>query len=156
MKSMLRRLPLAAILASGLLLPGGGVWAQSGALPDAEPKVVASFVPEAKAIAPGGTLAVALKEVIREHWHTYFSNPGDSGAPTQIKWQLPPGWEAGPIQWPYPMRLPVGPLMNFGYEKEVALISDIKAPADAKPGDTATLEADVDWLVCSEIGRAHV
>ena len=78
-------------------------------------------------------------------------NPGDSGASTTITWHLPPGWSAGPIQWPYPKRLPVGPLMNFGYEDQVALLSDLKAPADAKPGDTATLAADVLWLVCSDV-----
>jgi thiol:disulfide interchange protein DsbD len=136
---------IAGVLASGAAL------GQSGALPDAKPKVVASLVPERASIAPGGTLAIALNEVIRKDWHTYWVNPGDSGAPTQIKWHLPPGWSAGAIQWPYPKRLPVGPLMNFGYEDEVALISDVKAPADAKPGDKATLSADVMWLVCSDV-----
>jgi thiol:disulfide interchange protein DsbD len=30
-------------------------------------------------------------------------------------------------------------------------LSDVKAPADAKPGDKATLTADVMWLVCSDV-----
>ena len=104
-----------------------------------------------QAVAPGGTVTVALNENIRKTWHTYWVNPGDSGAPTAITWHLPPGWTAGEIQWPYPKRLPVGPLMNFGYEDQVALLSDLKAPADAKPGDKATLSADVMWLVCSDV-----
>jgi thiol:disulfide interchange protein DsbD len=41
--------------------------------------------------------------------------------------------------------------MDFGYEDQVSLLSDIKAPPDAKPGDTATLSADVMLLVCSEV-----
>ena len=125
--------------------------AQSGALPDAQPKVVASLVPEREAVAPGGAVAVALHEAIRKDWHTYWVNPGDSGAPTEIHWHLPAGWTAGDIQWPYPKRLPVGPLMNFGYEDEVALLTEVKAPADAKPGDETMLSADVMWLVCSDV-----
>lgn len=147
---MPRRFAPAAVLLGLLALAGPG-FAQSGALPDEKPKVVASFIPEAKGVAPGGTVTVALKEVIRKNWHTYWINPGDSGAPTEIKWRLPPGWEANPIQWPYPKRLPVGPLMNFGYEDEVSLLVDMKAPADAVPGETVTLEADVTWLVCSDV-----
>jgi len=125
--------------------------AQSGALPDAKPKVEASLIPERSAVAPGGTITVALNEIIRKNWHTYWINPGDSGAPTMIAWHLPPGWTAGQIQWPYPKRLPVGPLMNFGYEDQVALLSDIQAPAGAKTGDSAVLGADVMWLVCSDV-----
>ncbi|HMI96508.1 MAG TPA: protein-disulfide reductase DsbD domain-containing protein [Micropepsaceae bacterium] len=138
-----------ALVSAGLA--SGPASAQSGALPDAKPKVAASLIPERTAVVPGGTVTVALNEAIRKTWHTYWVNPGDSGAPTAITWHLPPGWTAGEIQWPYPKRLPVGPLMNFGYEDQVALLTDVKAPADAKPGDKATLSADVMWLVCADV-----
>ncbi len=137
-------------VALGLLAPAYA-FAQSGALPDAEAKVQASLVAERPGVAPGGTVTVALNEIIRKDWHTYWVNPGDSGAPTSITWRLPEGWSAEPIQWPYPKRLPVGPLMNFGFENQVALLSDLKAPADAKPGETANISADVMWLVCSDV-----
>src|SRR5258705_11811742 len=121
----------ASLIAFGLgALASGVTLAQSGALPDAKPKVEASLIAERQGVAPGGTVAVALNEAIRKAWHTYWVNPGDSGAPTTITWHLPPGWAAGEIQWPYPKRLPVGPLMNFGYEDQVALISDVTAPAE--------------------------
>lgn len=133
------------------LLGASSAFAQSGALPDNKPKVVASLIPERAAISPGGTLSIALKQVIRKDWHTYWVNPGDSGAATTVTWHLPPGWTAGPLQWPYPERLPVGPLMNFGYEDQVALISDLTAPQDTQPGSTADIGADVSWLVCSDV-----
>ncbi len=138
-------------LGLGLLAQAAPAFAQSGALPDAQPKVTASFIPERAAVAPGGTVTVALRELIRENWHTYFVNPGDSGAPTIINWQLPEGWTAAAPQFPYPERIPVGPLMNFGYENEVVLLNEITAPANARPGQTVTLEADVMWLVCSDV-----
>jgi thiol:disulfide interchange protein DsbD len=125
--------------------------AQPGALPDSQPKVVASFIPEHEAVTPGGTVTVALREVIRENWHTYWVNPGDSGAPTVINWRLPEGWTATEPKFPYPERIPVGPLMNFGYEDEVVLLSDITAPQNAAPGETVNLQADVMWLVCSDV-----
>src|SRR5258706_14541443 len=141
--------PFFALVSAGLAC--GAAFAQSGARPDAKPKVEATLIAEHGAVARGGTVPVALNEVIRKPWHTYWVNPGDSGAPPVITWHFPPGWTAGDIQWPYPKRLPVGPLMNFGYEDQVALLSDVKAPADAKPGDKATLAADVMWLVCSDV-----
>ena len=148
---MLRLLRLVFGFSLGLLALGGGAFAQSGALPDEKPKVVASFIAEEKAIAPGQTVTVALREIIRKGWHTYWVNPGDSGAPTVIDWHLPPGWTATPPQFPYPERLPVGPLMNFGYEDEAVLLSEITAPKDAPAGQSATLQADVMWLVCSDV-----
>src|SRR5262245_12018875 len=138
-------------LSLGLFAQGGDASAQSGARPDVAPKVVASFIPERPAVTPGGTVTVALREVIREKWHTYWVNPGDSGAPTVINWKLPEGWTASEPKFPYPERIPVGPLMNFGYENEVVLLSEISAPQTAQPGQTATLEADVMWLVCSDV-----
>jgi thiol:disulfide interchange protein DsbD len=120
-------------------------------LPDDKPKVDASLVPERAGVAPGGIVTVALNQIIRKTWHTYWINPGDAGAPTIINWHLPPGWSAGPIQWPYPKHLPVGPLMDYGYEDQVALLTDVTAPADAKPGDQAALSADVMLLVCAEV-----
>jgi thiol:disulfide interchange protein DsbD len=144
---------LVAVVVLGLSLIGlaGPSLAQSGALPDSEKKVKATLISEHPAIAPGATVTVALKEEIRDKWHTYWVNPGDAGAPTTLDWQLAPGWKASAIQWPYPVQLPVGPLMDFGYEKEVALLVDVTAPADAKPGETASLKAHAMWLVCSDV-----
>jgi len=41
------------------------------------------------------------------------------GEPPHMKWTLPAGITAGPLQFPAPKRLPLGPLMDFGYEDEV-------------------------------------
>ncbi|MDE2134667.1 MAG: thioredoxin family protein [Alphaproteobacteria bacterium] len=118
---------------------------------DQAPKVHARLIAEHDEVAPGGKLTVALEEAIRPGWHTYWSNPGEAGAPTEIKWTLPPGWKAGAIQWPYPHRDPVGPLMDYGYEDNVWLLVDLQAPAEAKPGEEVHLSAAVDWLVCREV-----
>ena len=113
------------------------------------PKVHARLVAEDTAIAPGGTITVALEEKIAPGWHTYWKNPGDAGAPTDIQWTLPHGWKAGAIQWPRPKRLPVGPLMDYGYEGTPWLLTTLTAPADAK--GPVTISAHASWLVCQQI-----
>lgn len=118
---------------------------------DRAPKVHARLIAEAGEIAPGGTVAVALEEIIRPGWHTYWINPGDAGAPSALAWTLPAGWKAGAIEWPYPKRLPVGNLMDYGYDGTVWLLLNVTAPADAKPGDAVTLKANGSWLVCKDI-----
>jgi len=80
-------------------------------------------------------------------WHVYWKNPGDAGEPPHIHWTLPVGVTAGPLQFTAPKRLPLGPLMDFGYEDEVLFPFRLEATKAAKPG-TAVLHAKVDWLVC--------
>ncbi|HEX4158232.1 MAG TPA: protein-disulfide reductase DsbD domain-containing protein [Rhizomicrobium sp.] len=135
---------LVVLIACGAALP-------AAAQIDSAPKVHARLIAEENTIVPGQTVAVALEQNIRAGWHTYWRNPGDAGEPTEIVWKLPPGWHAGPIAWPYPKELPVGPLMDYGYEGRPWLLVDITAPADAKPGTNATLNAAVSWLVCKEV-----
>src|SRR5437763_1421476 len=125
--------------------------AAASAQVDSTPKVQARLIAENGEIEPGGTLAVALEQNIRPGWHTYWVNPGEAGLPTEIKWSLPPGWRAGAIEWPYPKRLPVGPLMNYGYEGKVWLLTKVTAPRTATPGDVVTLKATGSWLVCKEV-----
>jgi len=113
--------------------------------------VEARLVPERPGIVPGGTVTVALRQKIRDGWHTYWLNPGDSGEPTIVTWTVPAGVTAGPLQFGYPERVPFEHLMNFGYKGTPLFLTEIAAPASARPGDVLTLKADATWLVCEEI-----
>ncbi|HTI67763.1 MAG TPA: thioredoxin family protein [Caulobacteraceae bacterium] len=109
------------------------------------------LAPQTKAAAPGSTIYVAVRQKIAPGWHTYWRNPGDAGQATQLTWSLPPGWKAGDIVWPTPHRFVTGPLMNYVYSGEVYLPVPIEVPASAKVGETVTLKAKADFLVCAEI-----
>ncbi len=113
--------------------------------------LTAELVSEARGIAPGQTINVALIQKIQDGWHTYWRNPGDSGEPTSIAWELPAGWTAGEFAWPAPHRLPVGPLVNYGYEGEVVLPAQLTAPSTARPGETVSLKGKATFLVCADI-----
>src|ERR1700684_2286951 len=96
--------------------------------------LTAELVSLAPSIAPGGTLQVGLVLTLEEHWHVYWINAGDSGEPPKITWTLPNGITAGPMQFPIPSRLPLGPLMDFGYEDEVAFPVHLTSASSVQPG----------------------
>jgi len=116
-----------------------------------ERHVDAELIAATDAIVPGQPLTVGLRLKHENEWHTYWQVPGDSGLPTQIQLQLPAGFNAGPIAWPHPKRLPVGPLMNFGYEGETLLLTTVQVPADLPVGTPVTLNAKASWLECKDV-----
>lgn len=110
----------------------------------------AELVSEYRQLQPGQTVTLALHTAHEPHWHSYWLNPGDSGLATTINWQLPAGVSAGAIQWPTPKVIKVPPLVNYGYEDQSILLTDIQIPADFT-GESLDIVATVDWLVCQEI-----
>ena len=155
---------LAGLLTVCGLLPGASARGQIAVVGDGGPGPVKAqhltveLVSLGPAIAPGGTQIVGLMLSIEENWHVYWINAGDSGEPPHIAWTLPAGITAGPMQFPIPERLPLGPLMDFGYEDHVAFPVAIAAASTLKPGPVH-LDAQVDWLVCAQVclpGKAHL
>ncbi|MCR6654103.1 MAG: protein-disulfide reductase DsbD family protein [Cellvibrionaceae bacterium] len=113
-------------------------------------QVSARLVAETTAVYPGAEIYLGVQQIIIPHWHTYWSNPGDSGNATTIAWTLPRGATASDILWPAPSRISMGPITNYGYEDEVTLLSRIRVPDDIRPGAQFPVRAEVDWLVCEE------
>jgi thiol:disulfide interchange protein DsbD len=139
--------PIIRAGALALAILAGGATAQPVRTDNAEAELVAAT----DAVVPGQPLAVALRLKHDEHWHTYWQVPGDSGLPTRLDWKLPAGWRAGPIEWPLPQRLPVGPLMNFGYEGEVLLLATLTPPPGLVAGGSVDLAVRGDWLICKDV-----
>ncbi len=115
------------------------------------PHVEAELIAQDDSFTPGAETTLALRLNIKEHWHTYWRNPGDSGLPTRLAWTLPEGFTAGEILWPFPKKLPLGPLMNFGYDGEVLHLVRLRTPAAAPRSGYVELRAKADWLVCSDV-----
>jgi thiol:disulfide interchange protein DsbD len=108
-------------------------------------------------LTPGQSFTAGVHFKLEPHWHVYWLNAGDSGEPPRLSWTLPSGITAGPMQFPTPRRLPLGPLMDFGYEDEVVFPVDMHVAPSVPVGKPAVLTAKVDWLVCREVclpGRA--
>jgi thiol:disulfide interchange protein DsbD len=111
------------------------------------PHVHVQLVVPAAALHRGQAADAGFYFKIDEGWHVYWKNAGDAGEPPRVKWTLPDGVTAGPLQFPAPKRLPLPPLMDFGYEDEVLFPFTVSAAPTAKAGPAA-LHAKVSWLVC--------
>ncbi len=134
----------------GLMLASPAAWALSGNVV-ATANVKARLASEVSAIAPGQSFWVALEFDIRQGWHTYWRNPGDSGQATSLVWRLPPGFTAGDIVWTTPHSFEIPPLMNYGYAGHAVHLVNIVAPKDLKNGTPVELSAKASWLVCSDV-----
>jgi len=100
--------------------------------------------PEIRANEP---IRAGVLFTLPEGWHIYWRNPGDSGIPTSIAWNLPEGISAGEMLWPAPERFEMAGLVNYGYGERVILPSLLTPSRD---GISGTVEAKVDYLVCKE------
>ena len=125
--------------------------------------VAASLLADTSAILPGQPFMVGVLLRAQPGWHTYGRDPGDSGFPTSIVWNLPPGFHAGEIQWPTPIqKKESGDLKVNVYEGELLLlvqiippknpgadiVPDVKAAGNVIP--TVRLRAQVKWLACND------
>ena len=107
-----------------------------------------SLIKDHSSFIPGTSINMGLKIEMDEGWHTYWKNPGDSGGPIEITWDLPDGFSASDIQWPTPERIPYPPLMTYGYEDFVIFPFVLSIPENYED-DSFTL--NVDLLVCADV-----
>ncbi len=151
---------LVATAATMSRAPAQATPADNGARAERAGHVTASLLAAQDAAVPGSVLRLGVRLVLEAGWHVYAAARNDSGLPVLVRPELPPGWEADPVLWPVPHRhLSPGPLLDHVYEDEVLLMFDVRVPADAQPGDTVTLRAHLEWLVCDQacvVGGADV
>lgn len=109
-----------------------------------------TLLAEPGSVRAGEPFHIGLHMKMKRGWHTYWKQPGDAGLPLRIEWTLPPGFVAGPIEWPAPERIPTGELMSYGYEHEVLLAVAMTPPAQIET-DSITIGGTFDWLECKEV-----
>ncbi|MET0252148.1 MAG: thioredoxin family protein [Novosphingobium sp.] len=116
---------------------------------DRGPHVAITLVSESDRPAPGGEVMLAFASSPQPGWHAYWLNPGDTGIPTEAKWSLPSGVEAGPLRFPVPGRLLISGLMNYVYEKPFAQLVTLKLASTVEPGERLPIAVKLDYLVCT-------
>jgi thiol:disulfide interchange protein len=113
------------------------------------PGLQVRLVADSVSVAPGASFQAGLYFQLEEGWHIYWQNGGDSGEPPTITWDLPPDVHAGPILWPVPARIDIGPFVNYGYKDEVLLPIPMRLETTFED-DRLRLVAAIHWLVCKE------
>ena len=141
---------LSAILKMGFLWVLCGLLVSFNASANPEPHVRVNLVSAVTSVAPGDSFRVIFRQEIDEGWHTYWTNPGDSGAPPDIEWLTSTGVSVSALVYPYPERIPYGPLMNFGYHDEVLILFSVSVPKTFS-NDVIDLAGVGSVLVCADI-----
>lgn len=108
------------------------------------------LVTDQTGIRPNDSFTVGLHQSIQPGFHTYWRNPGTIGLPTQIEWNLPPGFKASPLQWSRPTHSQMADYRIWGYRDEALLLAHIEAPSRLSVGSPITLEAKVSWMCCGK------
>jgi DsbC/DsbD-like thiol-disulfide interchange protein len=90
---------------------------------------------------------IAVRYQIKEGWHLYWVNPGDSGLKTDAEFEGPDGVGFGPLRYPTPEAfLSPGDITSFGYEHEVVLFSAVELPDP--PPENSEVVVHASWLAC--------
>ena len=107
-----------------------------------------SLIKDHSDFVPGTSINIGLKVSMDKGWHTYWRNPGDSGGPIVIDWDLPKGFSVSDIKWPLPEKIEYPPLMTYGYEDFVIYPMVLSIPADYSD-DYFEMAADI--LICADV-----
>ena len=146
-QSLLLILALAGILFAGC----GSDQGRKAAKANVGDRVVVTALTSAAAVEPGESFTVMWRFDVADGWHLYSNSRNDSGFPPSVKLDLPTGWQAGPLLWPTPERhLSPGEILDHVYHGQLFLLQDLTLPARADIGQTVTVPARLDWLVCRE------
>jgi DsbC/DsbD-like thiol-disulfide interchange protein len=146
-----------AIILSAAVLAVCSTRAQAADAPI--PHGTLELIAEKDWVTAGHPFNLALRFELEKGWHVYWVNPGDSGEPPRVTWDLPTGIKARAIEWPAPRRLGTPTIVDYGYEDAVTLIVPMRADATLSPQNPVQIAADVKVLVCREMcipGKAQV
>jgi thiol:disulfide interchange protein DsbD len=107
-----------------------------------------SIIKNSATIVNKDELFIGIRMDMQNHWHTYWKNPGDSGGPLKVKWQVPSEYKIYDVQWPAPELIPYPPLMTYGYENFVIFPFKI----DISEGQSLDyININIDFLICEDI-----
>jgi len=96
------------------------------------------------------TIPIGILVDLENDWHIYWRNPGDSGMPTSIDFDLPNGITVSEIKWPAPKAFEYDGLASYGYEKQVLLLADLSVPENYALS-SIEIAANLKSLICKDV-----
>lgn len=118
--------------------------------PNGQQITTPSLLADTAAVEPGKPFFVGVHLKIIPRWHTYWQFGGSPSFPFGVEWELPEGWQAGPINFPLPhLVVDQDGQALFAYEHEVFF--PVKITPSAKPAQgEVRIGAKAKWQVCAE------
>jgi len=122
-----------------------------------ESELVATSHSSVRLVAPtasaraGEPFRLGISFTLKPGWHIYWQNPGESGEAPKLRWSLPPGIEAGPVEWPTPERIQTKSVVSFGFDGTPLLGTTLRPlGAFAPRAGQARVALRLNWLACEE------
>ena len=113
------------------------------------PHISVKLIADQDSLTPGSTFTLGVLFEPEPGWHIYWRNPGDSGLAPRFAWESAGGIAVASPLWPYPEKIPVGPLVNYGYNK---VLIPFPATFSAPPprATTTSVMLSLQYLVCKD------
>ena len=94
-----------------------------------------------------GAVELGFKFALKDGWHTYWLNAGDSGGPAVFEYTNNPNLAISDITWPGPQKIPYPPLMTYGFKND--LVIPFKLILNNL--EDSQIEIKTKFLVCDDI-----
>ncbi len=110
--------------------------------------VTAKLLADREALSSGESFRLGIQLTMKDHWHTYWENPGFAGQAPTLTLEPIEGLQVGSLQFPWPSRWQDKEgFVTFGYDKEVLVWADARYEGKASE---LTLKGTIDWVACRE------
>lgn len=122
-------------------------FAQQKSLAEAK-LVVDTFLPQ-----KDSTISIGILINLKNDWHIYWRNPGDSGLPTEVDFIVPEEFKVSEIKFPTPEIFSSDEIVNYGYSHQVLLMTDLCIPKNHNQKEII-ISAKLTSLICKDLCKA--
>jgi len=110
----------------------------------------AKIVVDSYSLEKSRSLPIGILIELEKDWHIYWRNPGDSGMPTSIDFEMPEGVSISEIEWPVPKVFEYEGLASYGYDGQILLIAELNVP-ESFISNSITVSAKIKSLICRDV-----
>ena len=113
------------------------------------PVTMALVLPDS-GVLPNSTTWIGWWIEREDGWHTYWEHPGNVGLTPKLDWELPDGFKAENLQFPFPKRVQMAGVKAYGHHGQTLYLARLQVPEIAV-GEQVKLTAKARWMVCSNV-----
>jgi len=110
----------------------------------------AKIVVDSYSFEKSRSVPIGISIELEKDWHIYWRNPGDSGMPTSIDFEVSEGVSISEIEWPVPKVFEYEGLASYGYDDQILLIAELNVPENFV-SNSITVLAKIKSLICRDV-----